>query len=88
MSLVNVNCINCNAEFKITKEAANSSVTGLCLPAEAKYKVVVTVSLKALPAEGELCPRCALAAMRVVLNSFETEIPNLMAGEHLKEQIT
>lgn len=97
MSLVNVRCINpkCGDEFKVTKEGVNAvgmddMGLGIEFPASIDIgdDVEVWVNIQVAPNVGELCPRCSYAAARVVFKSFETEIPNLMAGEHLKEQIT
>ena len=91
MSLVNVNCINskCRAEFKVTKEGVNAvgiddMGLGIEFPANIDIGgVVVDVNIQVAPNTGELCPRCACAAARVVLNSFEKDLPSLMKGSHL-----
>jgi len=85
MSLVNVNCINCKAEFKVTKEAANSRATGFVHQAAVcgKLNIDILVCWCAKPEIGELCPRCACAAMRVLLNNTEKDLPDLMNGKHL-----
>lgn len=84
MSLVNVRCINCNDLFEVTKEATGAKSVGFVSEGDVETsKVEVHVCFCAKPKVGELCPRCACAALRVILHNTENDLPSLIKGEHL-----
>ena len=88
MSLVNVRCINCNELFEVTRQAAQENFAGFgdegdvrngANPQAPEIHYVWQVT----PDHGEVCPRCACAAMRLAINMMEKDLPALMKGSHL-----
>jgi len=90
MSLVNVNCVNCNAFFEIPKEYASLGKLGFGHGGTVigSGKVKISVDFKAAPEFGELCPRCAYAAMRYFIHENEKNLSSFMKGEHLTKGAT
>lgn len=88
MSLVNVKCINCKAEFKVSKRVANEKVAGYAdsttLTTDNDVQLTICWFVGPVKSDNQfLCPRCACAAMRLFLHEIEKKLPKLMAGEHL-----